>query len=419
MEDQYSWEQVIADNFFAHDWTIISDKKLSQNQKFFGEIEQVLEKMSLCKEDLGTLPAQIKGSKRDPVIIAGNLNKIITLLDTVSAKEMKLWPNIRLYKQDSQSRAQLCSVYDAAIAVLKKTTSGKQSETDLAFREAKTRIDNKNESQEIINKVNQALEQSGEAKKNVDSLLPNLLTILGIFVAIIIAVVAAYLSVILLQEKVGAGITVFHTVVTCVLLGHVLLNLIFFFIYLISRMTNFTLACYCVCGKHTDCSKCDKNEQCRWGNKLWFRYPYVVLFNATCIIAYFALGIWRIVSEYIGSEIDMVFKTHVGSTVWLVVGLIVLVLLLLFGGYYLFTHPKKDKDAKKTEKEWRKAEAARKEAQRARREVQQAQNEAKRAQNEARRARDEAIQARKQVELLRGKARKTVEKKEKELAGKK
>lgn len=419
MEEQYSWEQVIAEKFFSHDWTIISDKRLAQNEVFLGETEQVLEKMSLCKDDLGTLPVQIMRSKRDPVIIAGNLNKIITLLNTVSAKNMKLWPNIRLYKQDSQSRAQLNSFYKTTIAILKRTTSAKQSETDLARREAKTRKDNKEESQEILEKFNQTLEQWEAAKKNVDSLLPNVLTILGIFVAIIIAVVAAYLSVILLQEKVGAGITVFHTVVTCVLLGHVLLNLIFLFIYLISRMTTFTLACYCVRGKHSDCTKCDKNERCSWWNRLWFRYPYVVLFNAICIIAYFALGIWRIVSEYIGSEIDMAFKTQVGSTVGLTIGLITLALLLLWVAYRLFTYPKKDIDAKKTETECRKAEAARKEAQQARSEAQQAQNAAKRAQNEAKRARNEAIQARKQVELLLGKARKTVEKKEKELAEKK
>lgn len=344
----YSWRDVFEDEFFAHECTI-SDENFPKNEKNLAQAELVLEKIALCNEEIETLPEQIQLSGRYPVIVSLNLNKLVTLIKSNQIERLDSFPWIKKYTEDDQLHDKLSRTYEATFFQFKASTKQGPKEKNLVQRIAKSRLDDAKESKEVLDKVDEAMKRSqaaeaaaGDIVKKVDSLMPNLLTTLGIFVAIIIAVVAVYLSAILVQNGIGEGITVFHTVVTCVLMGHLLFNFIFFFVYLISRMTKHSLACYCSCGKCRNCSKCPKEEKCRWRNKLWFRYPYVVVFNMLCLTAYFSLGVWRIVSVYIGKEIDDFFKGNIGMTLGLSFVLIVVLGVLLWLASCFFSRQKKE-----------------------------------------------------------------------------
>lgn len=150
-----------------------------------------------------------------------------------------------------------------------------------------------------------AQEAADSAKKTAEGILPNILTTLGIFVAIIVAVVACYLSLLLSQHYENAhplNITI------CLLMGHILTNIICLLLYLISKMTSLTLSCNCPIGDKKDCGLCspEKQRACTWVNKIWLKYPYVVLLNGIFCLAYVGLGLWSIGRKYLGKKIDEV-----------------------------------------------------------------------------------------------------------------
>lgn len=81
-------------------------------------------------------------------------------------------------------------------------------------------------------KANSALGKIEDTADEAKSLIPNMLTILGIFVAIVIAVVACYLSVLI---NAHSGNSESISLVTCLLMGHILGNIIFLLLYFISK----------------------------------------------------------------------------------------------------------------------------------------------------------------------------------------
>lgn len=164
-----------------------------------------------------------------------------------------------------------------------------------------------------------------DAKKIADNILPNVLTTLGIFVAIIIAVVACYLSLLLSQHFEDArplNITI------CLLMGQILTNVICLLFYLISKMTSFTLCCNCPIGDKKDCGQCspEKRRTCTWENKIWLKYPYVVILNGVFCLAYVGLGLWNIGRKYLGRKID----EHLLQNPLLVFALMLLIILMFF-----------------------------------------------------------------------------------------
>lgn len=162
-----------------------------------------------------------------------------------------------------------------------------------------------------------------DASKSAESILPNILTTLGIFVAIIVAVVACYLSLLLSRHFENAHPL---NIAICILMGHILTNVVCFLLYLISKMTNFTLACNCPIGNKKDCGCCSPEirETCTWANKIWLKYPYVVLLNGAFCLAYVGLGLWNIFRRYLGGKIDgLLFRDPL--LVFAIISLIVLV----------------------------------------------------------------------------------------------
>ena len=154
-----------------------------------------------------------------------------------------------------------------------------------------------------------AKEAADSAKATADSIMPNMLTTLGVFVAIIIAVVACYLSLVLSDPYVQTcpgEVPKTLNIVMLLLMGHILLNIIFLLLYLISKMSAHPLSCHCLVGDQSDCQKCkpDLRARCRFRHKLWLRYPYVVAMNGAFVTAYCALGLWHLVRRYFGASID-------------------------------------------------------------------------------------------------------------------
>nr|WP_325256980.1 hypothetical protein [uncultured Oscillibacter sp.] len=148
------------------------------------------------------------------------------------------------------------------------------------------------------------------AQHAAEGIIPNMLTTLGVFIAIVVAVVGCYLSLIFNKHQNPDFPTLNLSV--CLLMGHILLNVIFLLMYLISKLTNYTLACHCHFSRQMDCGSCPNafRQHCRLPNRIWLRYPYVVLLNLVFFSAYFILGLWYFFCSYLGCRIDQFFLNH-------------------------------------------------------------------------------------------------------------
>ena len=182
-------------------------------------------------------------------------------------------------------------------------------------KEAKTNADKAlASSKEAETNANIALASSKEAKQQAESLIPSMLTILGIFVAIIIAVVACYLSILLAQNRIdGANGTYSRPFefMRFLLMGHIMLAIIFLLLYLVSKLTSHSLTCHCkhfaqstTCSdaSNSECSQCQHN--CSSPVRLRSRYPYVFGINLAFTIGYTVLGLWQVINVYYRSAID-------------------------------------------------------------------------------------------------------------------
>lgn len=183
------------------------------------------------------------------------------------------------------------------------------------------------------NKTKTIKAQALNAQRAAESIIPNMLTTLGIFIAIVVAVVACYLSLIFNKHQNPDFPTL--NLCVCLLMGHILLNVIFLLMYLISKLTNYALACHCYASNQVDCSMCPQaiRRHCKMSNRIWYRYPYVVLLNGVFILGYFALGVWYFIYSYLGTQIDTFFGK---STTRVFYAAVILLLLFFLGCYFVY-----------------------------------------------------------------------------------
>mgnify|MGYP001060987807 FL=1 len=176
------------------------------------------------------------------------------------------------------------------------------------------------------------------AQHAAESIIPNMLTTLGVFIAIVVAVVGCYLSLIFNKHQ-DPGFPVLNLSV-CLLMGHILVSIIFLLIYLISKLTSHTMACYCHVGSQMDCSMCPQKirSACKLPNRIWLRYPYVVLLNGVFLLSYAALGLWHFLRSYLGEEIDQMFKEGWQPVMKCAVAMVVMTILIV-GVSFLFMTP--------------------------------------------------------------------------------
>ncbi len=204
---------------------------------------------------------------------------------------------------------------------------------------------------------------SQNAVEQASGILPNMLTILGIFVAIIFAVVACYLSIVLAQHGEGSA-TVMQSrpleFAKYLLMGHISLGVIFLLLYLVSKFTPYSLASSCSrfepqqdtsaeeqnnARSTCDCSKC-KNK-CSAPAHLRLRYPYVYGFNLAFAIGYAVLWLWQVVNVYYRTALNnaVAKAPFLMALIFIVAGLIpVIALMRIFRRGRVSSNPSSLKD---------------------------------------------------------------------------
>lgn len=210
---------------------------------------------------------------------------------------------------------------------------------------ATTARDNANSAESTISSVkgiadeakanaDNALNSATNAENKAELLIPNMLTVLGIFVAIIIAVVACYLSILLAKNGIKVSNGVYSRpfeFMQFMLMGHIMLGVIFLLLYLVSKLTSHSLTCYCKNfvrngtssnSENFDCSECQK--KCSSPAHLRSRYPYIFGINLVFTIAYAALGLWQVINVYYRSILDAAILSHpvISAIVFFVIALI-------------------------------------------------------------------------------------------------
>lgn len=143
-------------------------------------------------------------------------------------------------------------------------------------------------------KSKKILKKLQKANKDSDQLMSHILSILGIFVAMIFVFVGGY-------DMLSLGLTsnLFSETISqiniggVVLMGQVLFNLIFLFLFMIARLSNKSIAVKCL-GCNDGCS----NKRCKFGVRLWKQYPYVVVTNFIMFFSYIILFIWWAIEKF-------------------------------------------------------------------------------------------------------------------------
>lgn len=310
-----------------------------------------------------TIGAQAERAKKQLDVFMREPEKI-----SVPSEEQSEW----LRKFLSEKRFQSCvfQLLDSLVRYVQNQLPDNKLLPSFEERVKAVARDNAEEFEDEIGKAEAARESAEraqkaaeEAKNAAESIIPNMLTTLGVFIAIVIAIVGCYLSV-LLSNHVGNNAKTLDMSMI-LLMGHILMNTIFLLLYLISKMSVHSLACHCMEGHQRDCSRCspDLCEKCSLWNKVWLRYPYVVAMNGAFVAAYCVLGLWYLIERYLGMDIDQVLKDNQGYAVIVVVSTAILIVSVgVFVFLFLLRGPRhrmeaEKKKAKAGEKREQKAEA--------------------------------------------------------------
>ena len=258
-----------------------------------------------------------------------------------TASEASEWLN--RFLTDHKFRSYVFSLLQILSRCAQKALPSRPQTTSYAEREQDTAQANAEELEDEVGKAAAARESAEAAKKaadsakeTADSIMPNMLTTLGVFIAIVIAVVACYLSLILSKiYGISSGSSGMINIVIILLMGHILLNVIFLLLYLISKMSAHTLACHCLVGDQADCLKCspELRARCRFRHKLWLRYPYVVAMNGVFVATYCGLGLWYLVRRYFGADINAAL---VGSRLYAAILIGVVAVLMIGATVFVF-----------------------------------------------------------------------------------
>ena len=166
------------------------------------------------------------------------------------------------------------SIYDLTNSL--SPMFGTLNEANKKLKQADGKI---NKADKKINKANIKLQQA-------EDLLPNMLTTMGIFVSIIIAVVAIYLSVVVHNNSMSIIRTFFLVdsiqarIILILFLGLFAFDLLFIFLYWISKLSGRSIACSCL---GCDGQACEANK-CKPFLRVIKRYWNFIAINAFAII---------------------------------------------------------------------------------------------------------------------------------------
>lgn len=351
MAEVHGWDRLLSDSFFQQESGELSIEDARRLLEIIGEesirtdqgtpcisqdrAETVGFKAYRAKEELGHLaevadPSAESGEMKKFLVDKSYQGRVLGLMDFLIKR---LNSNLPVMEQLSKGTlSKMKARRDSTNAQELEKEVAKAEAARLSAEDAKAAAEEAREAAKDAKTTADAAElASTSAKETADSIMPNMLTTLGVFIAIVIAVVACYLSVLLSQHTgtdSGQPAAPLH-LVTILLMGHILLNIIFLLLYPISKMSAHTLACHCQVGDQMDCQECNRElrGQCHLRHKLWLRYPYVVAINGAFVTAYCALGLWHLLQHYFGASIDLVLKENwvyavivVGLTTVLIIG---------------------------------------------------------------------------------------------------
>ncbi len=163
------------------------------------------------------------------------------------------------------------------------------------FDKVKTEFETTSENlNKAITNFNDTKEDLDKTKTEMSSLLTNVLTILGIFVSIIFVIVGAYFTVTGEITNLSISNIVQVNVGRFVLMGHILMNLLFLFMFMIARLANKSIAVNCKGCPEGDCG----NPKCNFINRIVKRYPYIVILNIIIICSYVILLCWWFIETF-------------------------------------------------------------------------------------------------------------------------
>lgn len=242
-----------------------------------------------------------------------------------------------------QALASSKSAEDAAHDVLKiaqqaqeTAESSRKMATQLQaqIEETRTCVDKlTDQATDAVKKANSTWDKVQDATNEAKNLIPNMLTVLGIFVAIIIAVVGCYLSV-LLNPPEGGTATV--SLATYLLMGHILVNIIFLLLYFISKLTDRQIACYCHRADLANCGAC--TERCTWFSRMWIRYPVVVMLNSAFAVGYYILFFSQVVLSIYPKERILDWVQSKPERPGSLIAALSMVLLIILLGFAVMLH---------------------------------------------------------------------------------
>lgn len=221
----------------------------------------------------------------------------------------ELIPNL-IKKESVQIQTDLQNDIDKKAATFRRQIASIMGEVNTAQTDSKKML-------KKLQKVN----------KDSDQLMSHILSILGIFVAMIFVFVGGY-------DTLSLGLTsnLFSETISqiniggVILMGQILFNLIFLFLFMVARLSNKSIAVKCL-GCNDGCS----NKRCKFGVRLWKQYPYVVVTNFTMFFSYIILFIWWAIEKFayphFEKELVNFFASHwiIGMTLCIIIAILIII----------------------------------------------------------------------------------------------
>lgn len=164
---------------------------------------------------------------------------------------------------------------------------------------------------EMKNNTNRAVDEAR-------GVLPHLLTVIGIFVSIIIAVVAIYLNDLIKVESVEKYLNPQLLIARYVVSGHMIIDIILIMLYIVARISDKNILIRCGnfdkvknCNLSDDdlkyyrpCALCLNNPYCGRYLKLWYKASYILVINFAFIISYLFIFLWWIIENYVWKKLE-------------------------------------------------------------------------------------------------------------------
>lgn len=159
-----------------------------------------------------------------------------------------------------------------------------------------------NNSEYITNEWKIKKEQLDNTISSTNNLMPNMLTSLGIFVTIIVTIIALYISNVLQPTQIEFSIPQMRYA-RYILSGQITFNCIFFLLYFISKLTGKTIHL-----SRISEDKLKSMEQLNAISASLFYNPLVWIINFISVFAYFILCDWWLFENYVWP----IIKTWIG-----------------------------------------------------------------------------------------------------------